>query len=172
MYLTVTVEPQNQTGLMSQSTGTLSGQGRFKRCNIQLPPDAENQSFGFTLNSKVKPKYMIFSVDQGSPAYNANLRSSDVIVAVDQTNIRRLKFDKVKSMLSEAKRRGHVEILAVSKENYLYYKNKKKRFSSTKLVTSDNTDLYAYPQPGYSLSGTIRTRDISSDNGNLYYIHL
>jgi C-terminal processing protease CtpA/Prc len=149
----------------SRSMGTLGGTGtlskydkpKFKRCTIKLE---SNNNFGFTLNSKVKPKYMIFAVEPASPAYAANLRTSDVIVGIDGKNIRRLKFDKVKQMLSDSRKNGQVEILAISKEGYLYYKNKKKRFSSTKLVTSDNTELYSYP-----VAGGIRTREISSDNG-------
>lgn len=150
--------------MMSKSMGTLNKyeKPRFKRCTIRLQPD--NPNYGFTLNSKIKPKYMIFAVEQDSPAYAANLRTSDVIVEVNGENIRRYKFEKVKKMLSDSRTKGQVEILAISKEGYLYYKNKKKRFSSRNLVMSDNTDNFSYPNPG-SVAGTLRTRNYSSENG-------
>lgn len=127
----------------SRSMGTLPSKydkQKFKRCTVNLTPESDN--FGFTLNSRIKPKYMIYDVAFNSPAYMANLRTNDVIVEIDRTNIRRLKFDKVKEMLNRSKQNRRVEVLAISKEGYLYYKNKKKRFSSTKLVTTENTEIY------------------------------
>ena len=120
---------------------------RFKRCKIQLNPlDGVIQSFGFTLNSRVKPKYMILDLDQESPAYKANLRTNDVIIAIDGQNIRRLGIEKVKVMMSEAMKRRKIEILAISVEGYLAYKEKKSLFDFTfdwdKLTTVDKIDLY------------------------------
>ena len=71
------------------------------------------------------------------------MRATDVIVEIDKKNIRRLKFDKVKQLLSESQKKGQVEILAINKEGYLYYKERRKRFSSTKLVRPDNTEPYS-----------------------------
>ena len=104
---------------------------------------------------------MIYTIDTKSPAYKANLRETDVIVQIDKKNIRRLKFDKVKEMLSESLKKGQVEILAINKEGYMYYKNKKKRFSSNKLVTAANTEPY-YTLGGYS---GIQEAEISSELG-------
>ena len=127
---------------------------KFKRCLVILPPlpaaseedssSAPVKGYGFTLNSKVKPKYMIFSVDPQSVSYAANLRATDVIVEIDKKNIRRLKFDQVKQMIIDSqKNRRQVEILAISKEGYMYYKERRKRFSSRKLVTTENTEPYS-----------------------------
>jgi len=151
---------------MSKSTGTLGKYqtDKFKRCTIKLQPTDPN--FGFTLNSKIKPKYMIFNVENDSPASKANLRTSDVIVEINKENIRRFKFDKVKKILSDARNvePRQVEILVISKEGYLYYKNKKKRFSSKNLVTTDNTEIFVYPEP--------RKRDYSSENGEYTSVFL
>ncbi len=86
---------------------------KFKSCNVVLLPDF--QGYGFTLNSKIKPKYTIYTIDPNSPAYKANLRESDVIVQIDKKNIRRQKFDKIKQMLSDSKKKGGVEILAIDR---------------------------------------------------------
>lgn len=114
---------------------------KFKRCVVQLLPDFKG--YGFTLNSKVKPKYCIYTIDSNSPAYKANLRETDVIVQIDKKNIRRQKFDKVKALLSDSQKKGHVEILAIDREGYMYYKNRKKRFSSNKLVTLENVEGFS-----------------------------
>ena len=95
------------------------------------------------MNSQVKPKYSIYTIDTSSPAYKANLRETDVIVQIDKRNIRRQKFDKVKGLLSESQQRGQVEILAIDREGYMYYKNRKKRFSSNKLVTPENVEGFS-----------------------------
>ena len=138
-----TLVPSQQQQSQSQRSNVAvdSGKPKFKRCNVQLLP--EYSGYGFTLNSKSKPKYSIFSVDPLSPAYAANLRTTDVIVEINRKNIRRLKFDKVKQMLSESHKDGHVEILAIDKAGYLYYKERRKRFSSTKLVRDDNTEPFS-----------------------------
>jgi predicted metalloprotease with PDZ domain len=133
---------------------------KFKRCLVVLPQQSDSSSsslphpqakgYGFTLNSKVKPKYMIFSVDPVSPAYAANLRATDVIVEINKKNIRRLKFDQVKQMIIDSQKERKVEILAISKEGYMYYKERRKRFSSRKLVTLDNTEPYSSLNGGIS----------------------
>ena len=135
---------------------------KFKRCNVQLLPDFKG--FGFTLNSKVKPKYMIYSIDINSPAYKANLREKDVIVQIDKKNIRKSRFEKVKQILSESQKRGQVEILAIDQEGYLFYKNRKKNFSSKKLVTSDNTEPF-YTLSGEPLTETSIPEVVSSEPG-------
>jgi hypothetical protein len=154
----------NASKSVSNLASTTAYKPKFKRCNVQLLPDFNG--YGFSLNSKLKPKYMIYSIDTNSPAYKANLRQSDVIVQIDKKNIRRLRFDKVKQMLSDSQKKGQVEILAIDREGYMFYKNRKKRFSSNKLVTSDNTE------PFYTVGGnepliesTINEIPISSEPG-------
>ncbi|RNA05783.1 Na(+) H(+) exchange regulatory cofactor NHE-RF2-like [Brachionus plicatilis] len=157
----------NLANVSSKSVGNLSSipaaeLPKFKRCVVQLIPEY-SEGFGFTLNSKLKPKYTIFSVDPDSPAYAANLRPTDVIVEINKKNIRRLKFDKVKGMLSESKANGQVEILAISKEGYLFFKNKKKKFSSRKLVTMDNTELHSTLDGIRSRASSVNNNRVSSD---------
>lgn len=135
----------NLASSSSKSATNLNSSGlakpKFKRCVVQLLPDFKG--YGFTLNSKVKPKYSIYTIDSSSPAYKANLRETDVIVQIDKKNIRRQKFDKVKTLLSDSQKKGHVEILAIDREGYMYYKNRKKRFSSNKLVTLENVEGFS-----------------------------
>jgi len=165
-----------QTNLQSQSAKSVGNlttaqqqqqqKPKFKRCLVVLPQQSDSTSlphpqakgYGFTLNSKVKPKYMIFSVDPASPAYAANLRATDVIVEINKKNIRRLKFDQVKQMIIDSQKERKVEILAISKEGYMYYKERRKRFSSRKLVTLDNTEPYS------SLNGGISAFDVANCN--------
>ena len=154
----------------SRSEGNLAlasrdNKPKFKRCNVQLLEGSK--SYGFTLNSKVKPKYMIFSVDPNSPAYAANLRTTDVIVEIDGKNIRRLKFDQVKQLIVNSQKNGKVEILAISKEGYMYYKEKRKRFSSRKLVTLDNTEPYSSIN---GLSTLTLNRAVSSENSKFILV--
>jgi C-terminal processing protease CtpA/Prc len=160
-------EPSTRQGVQSaRSVGNLSTlnqqnqqqqqayKPKFKRCVIQLIP--EFQGLGFTLNSKIKPKYMIYSVDPNSPAHAANLRTNDIIVEIDRKNIRRVKFDKVRAMLSDVQRSNRqVEILAIDKEGYDFFKKKKKNFSSKKLVQPELTEEF-------STHEGLRSRDQSS----------
>jgi len=139
------IQGSNLVSSSSKSTSNLPssaglGKPKFKRCNVMLLPDYKG--YGFTLNSKIKPKYSIYTIDPNSPAYKANLRETDVIVQIDKKNIRRQKFDKIKQLLSESQKKGGVEILAIDREGYMYYKNRKKRFSSNKLVTVENTEPF------------------------------
>lgn len=154
------IRPSNIGSTRSVSSNIGGYRPKFKRCNVQLLPDFNG--YGFAINSKIKPKFMIYSVDQNSPAYKANLRETDVIVQIDNKNIRKIKFDKVKQILSESQKKGQVEILAIDQEGYKYYKDRKKRFSSKKLVTADNTEPY-FTVTGQIDSNKTRERTLSSD---------
>jgi hypothetical protein len=136
---------------------------KFKRCTITLIP--EFPGLGFTLNSKIKPKYMIYSVDPNSPAYAGNLRTNDIIVEIDRKNIRKLKFDKVRQMLSEIQKKGQVEILAIDLDGYKWFKKRRQRFSSTRLVTQDNTEPYSTYDGLRSREQSINNGGVSSDIG-------
>ena len=114
---------------------------KFKRCDVRLMPDSDG--FGFALNPRNKPKFSIYSVETNSPAYRANLRANDVIVQVNKQNIRRLKFEKVRQMIKEASEKGQIEILAIDQDGYLYHKQRRRRFSSKRLVTPENTDYFS-----------------------------
>ena len=108
---------------------------------MQLIPDFKG--LGIKVSSKLKPKYMICSIDANSPAYKANLRENDVIVQINRKNIRRSKFKKVAALLRKCASVGHVEILAIDQKGYLFYKNRKKNFSSKKLVKLENTEFFS-----------------------------
>ena len=107
--------------------------------------------FGFALNPRNKPKFSIYSVEPDSPAYSANLRANDVIVQINKQNIRRLKFDKVRQIIKEASEKGQIEILAIDQDGYNYNKQRKRRFSSKRLVTPENTDYFS---TNYGLAAT------------------
>ena len=126
---------------MNKSLVINDSKPKFKRCIVHLKP--KFNGYGFYLNSNSQPKYSIFSVDPLSPAYAANLRTNDVIVEIDKKNIRRLNFDKIRQMLCETKQHGHVEILAISKEDYDYYKKKGVKLSNKNLVKPNNTESYS-----------------------------
>jgi hypothetical protein len=113
---------------------------KFKRITINASPNY--QGFGFTINSQVKPKYMIFDVDVGSPSEMAGLEKMDVLIEVNGKNIRRSSFEKVRYYLSQSYLTGKVEILVISKDGYLWFKERKKRFSS-KLANDSNVELYS-----------------------------
>ena len=87
---------------------------------------------------------MIHDVDKNSPAEFAGLRQNDVIIEINNKNIRRTSFEKVRMMLSDAYIVGKVEVLVISKEGYTWFKQKKKRFSnSTKLTNENNVELFS-----------------------------
>jgi hypothetical protein len=85
---------------------------------------------------------MIFDVDANSPAEMAGLEKMDVLIEVNGKNIRRSSFDKVRFYLSQSYLTGKVEILVISKVGYLWFKERKKRFSS-KLANDSNVELYS-----------------------------
>lgn len=88
---------------------------------------------------------MLLEINMDSPAFNANLRTNDIIVAIDGTNIRKLNFDKVRGMLQNALNKGEIEVLAISLEGYTHYKDSKGIFNYldwTKLATN-NVDFYS-----------------------------
>lgn len=117
-----------------------SSKAHFKRCFVHFIRDFEG--FGFVLNSKVKPKYSIVEIDSSSPAFKANLRADDVIIELNGLNIRHMEFAKVKELLNDSYEKGQVEILAVSKDHYTYYKNKKKNFSNSQFISAAKTRTY------------------------------
>lgn len=113
---------------------------KFKRCTVVATPNFKG--FGFTINSQVKPKYMIYEVDKNSPAEFAGLRKNDVLIEINNKNIRRTSFEKVRVLLSQAYLTNKVELLVISKEGYAWFKSRKKRFSS-KLTTENNVELFS-----------------------------
>ncbi len=119
----------------------LKNDNRFKRCFLTLLSDYEG--FGFTITPSSDPKLSIIEVDENSPAYKANLRKDDVIIECDKVNIRRFKFDEVLKLMRNGTVNQQIEILAISLKGYYYYKDRNKKFSSKKLVTIENTDLYS-----------------------------
>lgn len=137
--------PLNLTSNSSKSVTNLPssslGKPKFKRCKVQLLPDFKG--YGFTLNSKMKPKYSIYTIDPNSPAYKANLRETDVIVQIDNKNIRHQNYETVVQFLNVFHKRGQMEILCIDLEGYKFYKNRNKRFSSNNLVTSENTEHFS-----------------------------
>ena len=115
---------------------------KFKRCTVIAISNFKG--FGFTINSQMKPKYMIHDVDKNSPAEFAGLRQNDVIIEINNKNIRRTSFEKIRMMLSEAYSVGKVEVLVISKEGYTWFKQRKKRFSNTtKLTNENNVELFS-----------------------------
>ena len=87
---------------------------------------------------------MIYDVDKNSPAEFAGLRQNDVIIEINNKNIRRTNFEKVRMMLSDAYIVGKVEVLVISKDGYAWFKQKKKRFSNaTKLTNENNVELFS-----------------------------
>ena len=85
---------------------------------------------------------MISGVERNSPAARANINEKDVLVEINSKNIRQSKFDKVRTLLGEAVKKGRVELLVISMEGYLWFKSKKKKFSQ-KLATADNVEYFS-----------------------------
>jgi C-terminal processing protease CtpA/Prc len=131
---------------------------KFKRCTVIAISNFKG--FGFTINSQVKPKYMIHDVDKNSPAEFAGLRQNDVIIEINNKNIRRTSFEKVRMMLSDAYIVGKVEVLVISKEGYTWFKQKKKRFSnSSKLTKENNVEVFSNE---FQTATTTATEQINS----------
>ena len=97
---------------------------RYKRCKINLSKDSES-GYGFTMDSKLKANHMIYSVEPCSPAYNANVRDTDIILEINKINIKRFKHEQVKQMIIDSKKDKQIELLLIRKEDYLLYKAKK-----------------------------------------------
>lgn len=135
-------EPINDFSLtINKQFKSLKSDNRFKRCYLKIL--TENEGFGLTISPNLKPKFSIFEVDPNSPAHKANVQKADVIVEVDKINIRQLKFEEVFRLMQIGLVKQQIEILVISLNGYYHYKDRNKRFSSKKLVTLDNTDLYA-----------------------------
>jgi C-terminal processing protease CtpA/Prc len=130
---------------------------RFKRCVIRKSPDFNG--YGFTLNLKAKPKFIVYSVDSKSPAYASGLRETDIIVEIDGKNIRKQKFEKVRQTIKDTATKGEVELLVIDREGYLFYKKKKKNFSSKKLISFIKSEN--------DLSINVQNKAISAENVNV-----
>ena len=87
---------QNTTNTPSNIS---NNEPKFKRCLIQLTP--QSNEIGLSINPKIKPKHLIFSVDPLSPAYMANLRTNDIIIEINGENMRQTNFDKVRQKKNE-----------------------------------------------------------------------
>ena len=116
-------------------------QTNFKRCDLKYSPDFGG--FGLTLAGlDSKPKHSVIMVEPNSPAHRANLRKYDVIIEINQKNVRRSSYAKVIKYLEEAAATEQVSILAISRNGYNAYKKRNKRFSNRDLVTEENTDNF------------------------------
>ena len=127
---------------------TLKNAPKFKRCTLMT--SANYSGFGFKINKELKPKYMICGVEENSPASRANICENDILIEINNKNIRRSKFDKVRLLLSDANKKGSVELLVISMIGYKWYKAKNKRFSQ-KLATTENVEFFSTasnPEPG------------------------
>jgi hypothetical protein len=85
---------------------------------------------------------MICGVEENSPAFRANIRDNDILIEINNKNIRRSKFEKIRMLLSDANKKGKVELLVISLPGYNWYKSKNKRFSS-KLTTTENVEFFS-----------------------------
>ena len=122
----------------------------FKRCFIRFAPGFEG--FGFVLNSKIRPKYSIVEIDADSPVSRANLKVGDIIIEIDGKNIRQMEFKQVKKLLDNSYDQGQVEILAISKKHYIYYKDKNENFSDTQFTSAARTKMYHPNEASESLA--------------------
>lgn len=87
--------------------------------------------------NSVRPKHYIIDVEPFSIAYRANLRKHDVIIEIDQKNIRHLSESEVLRLLESGAYNRELDILAISYEGYNYYKQKNYKFSSKKLTRNE-----------------------------------
>lgn len=124
----------------STSRSLSSLKPKFKKCTVILTPNFKG--FGFKINRDLKPKYKICDVDKNSPAERANIQPNDVLIEINNKNIRRSKFEKVRNMLIDAVGVGRVDLLLISMEGYLWFKKKNKRFSKI-LATLDSIDQFS-----------------------------
>ena len=115
---------------------------KFKKCQIIIPPSWKNKGFGFGITSNSDPKYTIANIEFNSPAYQANLQVQDVIVQIDGTNIRQFKYEEILNRVQIGFSNKKLEILAISKYGYRFYKNQKYKFSDMRLPNSQNTEFY------------------------------
>lgn len=116
----------------------------FKRCEIILQNN--DLSLGLHFNEKIKPKFIICDVEPNSPAGQANLKKTDIVIGINGINIRRVSFENTMRIITESiiiNRR--VVILAVRFQGYSYYKLKGKCFSSSRLVSEENIETFKYP---------------------------
>lgn len=141
----------------------------YKRCELEINPEFPD-GFGFALNSKVKPKYTIYTVEPDSPADKANLRPYDVIMSINGTRIRELNLQEVKSMLLESKNNGKVKITALEKSEYLKYKNSKKMSSKIKNLFSINNKQFDLKNNSHDNSPSLHLCEFTEFGQNLGFV--
>lgn len=118
----------------------------FKRCTVELSEG--EKSFGFKLFTDpiVKPKHMIFAVDPRSAAFSANLRETDVVLEINDKNVRRLKKASVNKMIRKSLEKGRIEVLAIENTGYNHFKKRNKRVSSKNLQHSSTLNFFSEPR--------------------------
>ncbi len=92
----------------------------------------------------MKPKYIICYVEENSPAQEANVVGNDILIKINDKNIRKEKFESVRDIVSNALKAGKIELLLISMDGYKVFKDKKYKFSDTsKFITSSNTEYFS-----------------------------
>ncbi|CAM6001850.1 unnamed protein product [Sphagnum balticum] len=76
-------------------------------------------------------------------AYGANLRQDDVVIAIDDKNIRRSKFESVTKQIIEAAKKRQIKLLVIDQAGYNFYKKKGQKFSKPfKFIKKEDIDVY------------------------------
>jgi hypothetical protein len=87
---------------------------------------------------------MICYVEENSPAQEANVVEKDILIEINKKNIRKEKFETVKSIVSNALKARKIELLLISMDGYKFFKDKKKNFSNAStFLTSSNTEYFS-----------------------------
>ena len=136
----------------------------------RLVRNTREDHYGFEFKTlKNEGKHIANNVRAGFPADKAGLRDGDYILEVNGESIDSIEHDAVVNKISAYPKQ--VDLLVVGDLNaylsYMYYKENKKRFSSRKLVTLDNTEPYSSIN---GLSTLTLNRAVSSENCKLIFV--
>jgi len=82
---------------------------------------------------------MIFSLDPNSPAFDVNLRETDVLIEINGLNVRKMKTAKVLKLIDATLANGSIEILAIESKGYSVLKKNGQKLSSKLLPNPGNT---------------------------------
>ncbi len=82
---------------------------------------------------------MIFSLDPNSPAFDVNLRETDVLIEINGHNVRKMKTAKVLKLIDATLANGSIEILAIESKGYSILKKNGQKLSSKLLPNPGNT---------------------------------
>ena len=109
----------------------------FKKCKIVLE---DGQKLGFFIQLNSNPNYRISRIESNSQALKANLKENDVLVEINETNIRLKNYYDVCELMADSLKNKEINLTVI--ELSIYNSQTNIDLVADSLVTTNNTTTF------------------------------